>query len=53
MKILIVEDEPKVVAFLKQGLEVWAGSPQELLRVTREDNARMASVIKAAGIKAD
>ena len=39
--------------FLKQGLEVWAGSPQELLRVTREDNARMASVIKAAGIKAD
>jgi len=39
--------------FLKQGIEVWALPPQELLRVTREDNARMASVIKAAGIKAD
>jgi tripartite-type tricarboxylate transporter receptor subunit TctC len=39
--------------FLKQGIEVWAGSPQELLQVTRDDYARMASVIKAAGIKAD
>ena len=39
--------------FLKQGLEVWAAPPDEVVRVTREEYARMAAVIKAAGIKAD
>ena len=39
--------------FLKQGLEVWAAQPEELVRVTREEYARMAAVIKAAGIKPD
>ena len=51
MKALALPDLKE--QFLKQGLEVWAAAPQELVRVTREDSARMASVIKAAAIKAD
>ena len=39
--------------FLKQGIEVWAAPPAELVRIMREESARMAAVIKAAGIRPD
>jgi len=39
--------------FLKQGLEVWGATPDQLVKITRDEYARMAAVIKAAGIKAD
>ena len=38
---------------LKEGIGVWGAPPDELVRITREESARMAAVIKAAGIKPD
>lgn len=49
-----VLEEPAVKEKLaEQGIEVRPGTPQEMARLVETDTARWASVIKAAGIKAD